>query len=97
MFYLVEDQGVTIDKDPNASHRYGVDVAKQLAEGDVVNGVSCTATGGLTTSSAQVAGSVVSARVEGGSAGTVGTVTFRWTTIGGDTDDWTLYFNVADR
>ena len=97
MFYLVEDQGVTIDKDPNASHRYGLNVAKQLADGDVVNGVTATASGGVTASSPQVAGTVVSARVDGGTVGQVGKVTFRWTTQAGDTDDWTLFFNITER
>ena len=95
-FYLVDGQGVTTKKDPDASHRYGVDVAGALNTGDTVSGVTIAAQDGITAAAAQYVGSVISARITGGTPGTTGSVTLRWTTTAGDVDDWTLYFEIED-
>lgn len=88
----------TIDKDPSASLRYNLDVAELLEEGDtlataVVQGTPVDVTAGPVG----FVGSVITVRVSGGTAGQVGSVTLRWTTAQGDTDERTLYFNVVER
>lgn len=42
-------------------------------------------------------GTVVSCRVAGGTAGETGSVTLRWTTAQGDTDERTLLFRLVER
>lgn len=46
---------------------------------------------------ASASGTVISARVAGGTAGVTGAVTFAWTTAGGDNDERTVYLRVAER
>lgn len=87
----------TIDKDPAASLRYGIDVAGLLSPSDSVTGVSIAAQSGITAASAAVSGTVVSCLVSGGAAGQTGSVTLRWTTAQGYTDERTLYFRVVER
>lgn len=87
----------TIDKDLDASLRYGIDVAGLLSPADSVTGVSIAAQSGITAANASATGSVVSCLVSGGTAGQVGSVTLRWTTAQGYTDERTLYFNVLER
>lgn len=94
---ILADGRAVIDKDPDASLRYGVNVADVIAEGDTVAGASIAEQSGVTAASASYSGTVVSCRVSGGTAGQTGSVTLRWTTVGGDTDDRTLYFRVRER
>jgi hypothetical protein len=95
---LPPDKRPTIDKDPEASLRYGIDVAGLLQAGDSLASASVQGTPtGVTAGSATYSGTVISVRVSGGTAGQVGSVTLRWTTTQGDTDERTLYFNVLQR
>lgn len=88
----------TIDKDPNASLRYGLDVADLLEPGDSIAGTpTVSASSGVTAGAVSVSGAIISVRVSAGTAGQVGSVTLRWTTVQGDTDERTLYFNVVER
>jgi hypothetical protein len=88
----------TIDKDPDASLRYGIDVAGLLQAGDSLASAAVQGTPvGVTAGSASYSGTVISVRVSGGVVGDVGSVTLRWTTTQGDTDERTLYFNVLQR
>ena len=86
-----------IDKAPAASLRYGVDVAGLLGEGDSIASVEIAGSEGVDATGATHSGTVVSARISGGTAGEVGSVTLRWSTSQGDTDERTLQFNVVAR
>lgn len=97
MSFILVGGWPTIDKDPDASLRYGVDVAGVLHSGDTLATVDATATGGLVVGAATSAGTVISARVSGGTAGVTGAVTFSWATAGGDSDERTIYLRVAER
>lgn len=87
----------TIAKDPDASLRYGIDVAGLLHASDAVTGASIASASGVSAASASYSGTLVSARVSGGTPGQTGSVTLRWTTAQGDTDERTLYFDVTQR
>lgn len=94
---LPPDHRPTIAKDPNSSLRYGLDVAGLLEAGDSIASVSELGAVGVTAGSASYSGAVITVRVSGGTAGQTGSVTLRWTTTQGDTDERTLYFAVAER
>lgn len=88
----------TIAKDPDASLRYGIDVAGLLQLGDSIASASVQGTPvGVSAGAASYSGTVISVRVSGGTAGQTGSVTLRWATAQGDTDERTLYFTVAQR
>lgn len=96
-FRLLPPEGrPTISKDPDASLRYGIDVAGLLQSGDTISTVAA-AGNGVTVGAAAYSGTVVSVRVSGGTAGQTGDVTLTWTTAQGDTDQRTLYFAIAQR
>ena len=95
---LPPERRPTIAKDPSASLRYGIDVAGLLQEGDAVADASVSASsGGLTVGAPTVADTMISVRVSAGTAGEMASVTLRWNTVQGDTDERTLWFDVADR
>jgi len=99
-YILVAGDRWQIDKDPQASLIYGVDVAEVLAPGDTLAGTptaTAGAPGGLTITQAGYTGTVVRARIAGGAAGTTVPVTFAWQTTGGDTDNRTIYLRVVER
>ena len=96
-FVLVGGAQPTIDKDPDASLRYGVDCAAVLHSGDALATAAAVGTGTLVVGAATISGTVISARVSGGTAGVTGAVTFSWTTAGGDSDQRTVYLRVAER
>lgn len=98
MSWTITPEGaLQIDKDPAASLRYGFDVANVMTPGDSLSGVTISEQDGITASAAGYTGTVVSCRVAGGTAGTTGSATLRWTTTQGDTDERTLLFRVIDR
>lgn len=88
---------ITHTKDPDASLRYGVDVAAVLASGDSLAGATIHDAEGVTAASAGVSGTVASMRVSGGTPGQRGRATLRWTTTQGDTDERTLVFDIQER
>lgn len=94
---ILADGRMQVDKAPAASLRYGFDVAHVLADGDSVNGASVAAQSGITAADPGYSGTRVFARVTIGTAGAVGSMTLRWTTAQGDTDERTIYFNVKPR
>ena len=99
-YILVAGDRWQIDKDPQASLIYGVDVADVLAAGDTLSGTP-TATagspGGLTITQAGYTGTVVRARIAGGTADTTVPVTFAWQTAAGDIDNRTIYLRIVER
>lgn len=86
----------TIDKDPDASLIYGIDVADIIETSDPPTSVETVGVG-VTVADAAVTGTVVHARISGGTAGATATVRFRWTTAGGDTDDRTIWLRIVER
>lgn len=86
-----------IPKDPEASLVYGIDVAGLLGAGDSISSVSTAASSGITAGTAVSTGTIVKVRISGGTVGTTGSVTLRWTTANGDTDERTLYFDIKQR
>lgn len=84
-------------KDPQASLRYGFDVADMLAGGDSVTGASIQSQQGVVATDAQFSGTEVYCRVSGGTAGQTGTVVLRWTTAQSDVDERTLTFTIEDQ
>ena len=99
-YELLPDNTWRIDKDPQASLIYGIDVAGIIAPGDSLAGTP-TASGaggaGLTVGAAAFSGTVISARVSGGTAGQTGSITWTWSTANGDLDQRTVYVRVLDR
>ena len=93
------DGRMQIDKDPAASLRYGFDVAGLLASSDTISPGAVTISGqsGVTATQPGATGAVVSCRVAGGTAGEIGSVTLRWVTTQGDTDERTLLFRLVER
>ena len=87
----------TVPKDPQASLRYGIDVVDVLHTGDTVASVTATGATGITVTGAAYSGTILSARVAGGTAGSTYGITFSWTTAGGDSDERTVYLAVAER
>ena len=88
----------TIDKDPDASLVYGINVADIIEPADTLTGTPTAAATGLTVGSASFSGTVIKARCSAGpAAGTTAGVTFTWTTAGGDTDQRTIYLRGVQR
>lgn len=96
-FVLIAADHPTIDKAAAANLVYGIDVADVLASGDVVNGVTGVAAGGVTAGTPAYVGSVLKVRISGGAIGALASYTFSWTTAGGDTDSRSVYFQVKAR
>jgi hypothetical protein len=96
MSYILIGGLPTVAKDPDASLRYGIDVADVLHPSDTIASVAVTGTG-ITVTAASHSGTIISARVAGGTAGTTHALQFAWTTAGGDTDHRTVYLAVAER
>lgn len=96
-FTVQPDGRAVIPKDPQASLLYGIDVAGLLATSDAVSAVTVGTSSGVTAGTPTYTGTILSVRVSGGAAGTTGSVTLRWTTTGGDTDERTLNFAIAQR
>lgn len=94
---VLPDGRLQIDKDPASSLRYGLNVAGLLESGDTLASASIAEQSGITATAAGYTGTVVSCRVAGGTAGETGSVTLRWTTAQGDTDERTLLFRLVER
>ena len=91
------DGRLQIDKGPRSSLRYGFDVAGILADGDAILVTTVYSQSGVVSESAGHSGTIVSCRVSGGTAGEVGSVTLRWQTTQGDTDERTMLFRLVER
>lgn len=96
--YIIVAGRATIDKDPEASLLYGINIADILEPGDTVTGTPTAAATGLTVGAASVAGTVIKARCSAGPvAGVTAGVTFTWQTVGGDIDQRTIYLRGVQR
>jgi hypothetical protein len=96
-FAILPNGQLAIVKDPQASLVYGLDVVDTLAPGDALAGATVPASSGVTVGTPAVSGSVVSVRVSGGAVDAAASMTLRWTTAGGDTDERTINFRIAQR
>lgn len=95
----------TIDKDPNAVLDYGWDLSNLIDNGDVIQAVdfvvnpvgSPPVAGTLVVSLKAIVGQTCYCFLSGGTPGTTESVTCRWTTAEGRTDDRTLFFKIKER
>lgn len=88
----------TITKDPNAVLDYYLDFTNWVPAGDTINVITTTATGITVDSSAVTgAGKFIQLWCSAGAAGTLANVIVRVTTVGGRTDDRTVYFKMKQR
>lgn len=88
---------LSAERDPDSVLRYGLDLRDVLAPGDSVAGCTIPAQLGVTADQPTVSGSTVLCRVAGGAVGQPASVTLRWTTAQGDTDERTIHFRVVQR
>lgn len=87
----------TITKDPNAVLDYSLDLSAWLTDiGDTLASLTVTPIG-CTANSSAISGTKCVAWISGGTAGETATVTFRFTTTGGRTDDRTIYLKMKER
>jgi hypothetical protein len=84
--------------DPDAVLDYAVDWASWLPDGDSITSHNVAVeSGDVVLDSDNLAGTVVTAWISGGTGGTEATVRFRVTTAQGRTDDRTIYLKVRSR
>lgn len=96
--YSIVGGNPTIAKDPNAVLDYSMDWSAWLAvAGDAIQSASWTVTGGVSVNSSSYTATSTAAFISGGTAGTTATATCRITTVGGRTEDRTIYLTVQDR
>ena len=96
--YTIVAGRATIDKDPEASLLYGINVADIIEPGDTLTGTPTVVATGLTVGAASFSGTIIKARCSAGpqEGSTVG-VTFTWSTTAGDTDSRTIYLRGVQR
>ena len=88
---------MTILRDPNAVLDYGVELVDWLTDiTDTLQSVTTIAVG-VTADSSGIDGTICYAWVSGGTLGQTASLTFRFVTVGGRTDDRTIYFNMKER
>lgn len=89
----------TITKDPNATLDYTLDLSAWLSEiVDTLDSVVTVNVIGVTVESTTiVSGNKIVAWISGGIVNSPASVTFRFTTVGGRTDDRTLAFTMKER
>lgn len=89
----------TIVKDPDAILDYSQDWSAWLEDSDdALASVVVTPNGTMTVvGSPQIASGVVTARLEGGVAGSTESVTYHIVTVGGQEDERTLFFKIKER
>lgn len=96
-FTLRADGRLTAVKDPGATLRYWRDVSGLLAEGDTISTVTADASGVSVTGTPTQTAGVIEFVVTGGTPGRMGSVTLTWTTVGGDIDERTVWFDIQER
>lgn len=88
----------TLPKDPDAALDYTWDWADWLASaGDTLQGATVTGAGVTVVGTPAVVGSLVVARLAGGTAGTFATATCRITTAGGQIEDRSIQLQILQR
>lgn len=99
MIVTFEDKNgkATIIRDPDAVLDYGIDLTDWLADISDTLASLVTVPDGVTVDSSGIDGAICYAWVSGGTVGQPASLTFRFTTTGGRTDDRTIYFNMRER
>ena len=88
----------TIDKDPNATLDYTLDLSLWLQDTyDVIATASLSAVGVTAVSNDIIEGTKIVAWVSGGTVGQPAKLTFHYTTDLGRTDERTIAFNIKER
>lgn len=87
----------TITKDPNAVLDYTVNFAAWLDAALDTLASHTVSVSGVTLDSSSIIGKTVVIWVSGGVVDTRGSATVRVTTVGGRTDDRTIYFKVKEQ
>lgn len=101
--YVMRGPKPVIKKDPNAILDYTANFTAWLAEisDSIVAATVAQVTGGLVVESVSFTANTVTAWLSGGvptlPGGAYASATFRVTTVGGRTDDRTIYFRVLER
>lgn len=97
--YVVGPNGKpTIKKDPNAVLDYSLDWSKYLAPlADTLTSAVFTSDNGTVVESSTYTSSSARAVVSGGTVGSTATLTCRITTVGGRTDDRSVYLKIVER
>lgn len=87
----------TIIKDPNSVLDYSIDLTDWLAQvSDTIATIDVSGSG-VTVESSSTAGSLIVAWISGGTIGQTASVTFRFTTTSGRTDERTIYLKIRER
>jgi hypothetical protein len=89
----------TIDRDPNAILDYKIDLTEWLdAQSDaLLTAVEATdRTVGVVVDSVTIVGKTIVVWISGGTIGDPASVTIRFTTSGGRTDDRSLFFKIKE-
>lgn len=87
-----------IKKDPNATLDYPFDWSDWLTPlGDSISSVVWTLDPSLTLASSSFTGSVATPFISGGAAGTTVSVACKVTTVGGRTDERTIWLKIVQR
>jgi hypothetical protein len=96
--YTISDSGkASIVKDPNAVLDYSLDLSAWLTDaGDALQSLDVIGDG-VTIDSHAISGTAVIAWVSGGTAGESATVTYRFTTANGRTDDRSITLKIRER
>lgn len=96
--YTISETGkASIPKDPDATLDYSIDLATWLTDiSDTLASLEVVPDG-VTIDSSAIDGTSVVAWVSGGTVGETATVTFRFTTAGGRTDDRSIYLKIKER
>lgn len=90
-------RGITKAKDPAAMLDYSIDLAAYL-EGRTITAATATSSpSGLTVAPATFAGSIIKARISGGTLGETYTVTYNFTLSTGEIDERSINLFIQNR
>lgn len=100
-YVVTEVNGVTIPtilKDPNAVLDYIIDWTTWLDDvPDTISSASVVTPVGITCNSSSISGKMVIMWISGGTAGVTYQVACRIVTVGGRTDDRSIYLKIVER
>lgn len=98
--FVIDSRGrATMDKDPNAILDYSWDWTAWLSalNGDTISSATVSVTGGLTVGTVGHDATFVTAWLSSGTVGVRATATCRIVTVGGRTEDRTIYLYIRER
>lgn len=95
--FVVKRGKPTIVKDPDAVLDYTLDLTEWLLDADDTLNTVSTFSEGVVVDSSLIVGTTVVVWISGGDPLVENSVTIRFTTVEGRTDDRTLYFTINER